>query len=231
MSTAWVRLWVEVCVCVYVFVFMCACVFCPAAQRRVIQMCVCELYALDKSTLSPVLGLHDPLPVIRHTLFLFGVHCDIWAASSVRVHCGERKCPRLLVVCVCVMLCVRFVSISSLFVHIWLWTHMRSDMQVITSRIIVQIVISGCQSESEGAGFERVLKQPWNKAFLCLDLFKIAAAFMCHSFFSVTVKKKGEKIILYILRCQSRCFVGELSCQRCIYYYYQRAKRAGSKLQ
>lgn len=50
---------------------VCVCVCCPAAQRRVIQMCVCELYALDKSTLSHVFGLHG---IFTQTLFLFVVN-------------------------------------------------------------------------------------------------------------------------------------------------------------
>lgn len=63
-------------------VCLCLCVCFPAAQSRVIQMCVSELYALDKSTLSPVLGLYDSIPTSWHTLFLFvlfflGALCDI----------------------------------------------------------------------------------------------------------------------------------------------------------
>ena len=76
------------CVCVDVCgrVCVCVCVFCPAAQRRVIQMCVCELYALDKSTLSPALGPHHPIPnnqphvvcIFLIYLYIFhGAHCDI----------------------------------------------------------------------------------------------------------------------------------------------------------
>lgn len=61
-------------------------VFCSAAQRRVIQMCVCELYALDKSTLSavrPALCHPSDHPDGDSVCFLHvsrSVGCDIWAA-------------------------------------------------------------------------------------------------------------------------------------------------------
>lgn len=40
----------------------------------------------------------------------------------------------------------------------------------IGERLIVEIVILGCQRKSEGAGFERVPRQPWNKASLYLPI-------------------------------------------------------------
>lgn len=96
-------------------------------------MCVCELYAPDKSTLSPGIDLHDSPPsTFKHTLFLFlcflffsslGTHCDF----EPRAPCGslwskkKKRKESARGVCVCDRgrLRVRFVYISSLFVHIW----------------------------------------------------------------------------------------------------------------
>lgn len=83
-------------------------VFCSAAQRRVSQMCVCELYALDKSTLSgvrPALCHPSDHPDGDSVCFLHV--CDIFELRCV--YGGERKvvlcarlcllCLRLLIVC------------------------------------------------------------------------------------------------------------------------------------
>lgn len=201
MSTAWVCLWITVCVCVYV------CVCCPAAQRRVIQMCVCKLYALDKSTLSPVFGLlypntHPHVVSIRFFFFFFA-RCTLCCLSPglFAVHCGERKCSWHL--CVWDRLSIRFVSISSLFVHIWpetqihsvnfccyvwicRWLHREELWKMCDFRL------------SGGCWLWGVLNQPWNNAFLYLDLSKIPAAFMSHRFFSVAVKEERIMLVLVI---------------------------------
>lgn len=51
----------------------------------------------------------------------------------------------------------------------------------------------GCQCKGEGAGFMQVLKQPGNKAFLCLELSKIPAAFTYPGLFCYCKHEKEKQ--------------------------------------
>lgn len=124
----------------------------------------------------------------KHTLFLFVCFpffslctiCDIWAVSSVRSLWSKK----VFLACVCVCdrgrLRVRFVCISSLFVHIWPETQKHPVFSVLWDVCAGDHNENNCGNcdffslrvSEEGAGFERVLKQPWNKkkeAFLHVE--------------------------------------------------------------
>lgn len=110
------------CVC------LCVCVCCPAAQRRVIQMCVCELYALDKSTLSHVFGLHG---IFTQTLFLFVVNawCTLWYSSP----CGQLWREKVFPACVYVCVCVR-QDLCPLCLHLLIvCTHLTGDTSAVSA--------------------------------------------------------------------------------------------------
>lgn len=167
----------------------CVCVGLPLSRGVCLCLCVCVCVAqLPRGVWSrcayasfthstrahclPCWGCIQP-HVVSIGVFSLGAHSDIWAPCSVRFIVEKES---VLGICVCVWvwgrLCVRFVFPSSLFVHIWLETHQHAvfmslgmDMQVITARIILEIVILGCQRRSDGVGSERVLKQPWHKGF------------------------------------------------------------------
>lgn len=138
------------------YVCVSLCVFCPAAP----QACgpdVRLLYALDKSRLSSVLGLHDPIPAITHTLFLSArafacvcfclffycsVHIVIYEPlSSVRIIVEKEKCFWLVV---CVRGRLRLLCLHPFIVC----THMAGDTNAlryagghIRERLIVEIVL------------------------------------------------------------------------------------------
>lgn len=110
--------------------------------------------------------------------FLRSVHIVIF---EPRAPCGslwskkKKRKESARGVCVCDRgrLRVRFVYISSLFVHIWpetqkhpvfsrLWDECAGDHTENNCGNCKKFFL-GCQRRCEGAGVERVLKQPWNK--------------------------------------------------------------------
>lgn len=161
---------------------LCLCVLRPAAQRRVIQMCVCELYALGKRALSPsqssptrcfiscVLFTHTHTQIAPHLSCFRSPHIVIreTLADLRALHCGELK-----VVCACVydrlhLLCLPLFIVGT---HLAGNTE-RTEICRGSHSLIVEIIWNKRAVSSSPETVPRGIK-----AFLCCELSKIRDAF------------------------------------------------------